>query len=156
MYQLYSIPPAFLWEDIFFRNTKTQIIARLANLGLPVPYTWQVIERLYLSSEVNQPVLAPNALLIATIFVCMYSQPDYNSGCDSARVKYFNGYAFYMIFVVDNPMIYHCIQDYNQLPDCWSFVRLNSGNASSWALCLEKMLFDMAYDAKLIYHQLDL
>jgi hypothetical protein len=125
-------------------------------LGCHVPYTWQVIERLYLSSEVNQPVLAPNALLIATIFVCMYSQPDYNSGCDSARVKYFNVYAIYMIFVVDNPMIYHCIQDYNQLPDCWSFVRLNSGNASSWALCLEKMLFDMAYDAKLIYHQLDL
>jgi hypothetical protein len=88
----------------------------------------------------------------------VYSQPDCDSGWDSAREKYFNGYHLYMISAADSK---HDLPLYPRLQpasrhDAVSLVismmefkqRFNLG-------VVDKMLLDAAHDAEAIYLLLD-
>ncbi len=87
-----------------------------------------------------------------------YSQPDCDSGWDSHREKYFNGYNLYMINACDSP---YDLPLYPRLypgssHDSISFViswtefsqRFNLG-------AVDKMLLDAAHDAEAIYQLID-
>jgi len=66
----------------------------------------------------------------------IYSQPDCNSGWDSAREKYFNGYHLYMLSACDSYSdlpLYPCTLLLDMTQSVWSLVRLNSSNVSPWA-----------------------
>lgn len=88
----------------------------------------------------------------------IYSQPDCDSGWDSHREKYFNGYHLYMIGACDSPY------------DLPLFPRLHLASAHdsvsfvvSWAEfsqrfnmgTVDKMLLDAAHDAEAIYQLID-
>lgn len=87
-----------------------------------------------------------------------YSQPDCDSGWDSHREKYFNGYNLYMISTCDSP---HDLPLYPRLnlASCHDSV----GFVVSWAEfsqrfnlgAVDKMLLDAAHDAEAIYHLID-
>lgn len=88
----------------------------------------------------------------------IYSQPDSNSGWDSSREKYFNGYHLYMINACDSP---HDLPLYPRLhpASCHDSV----GFVVSWTEfsqrfnlgAVDKMLLDAAHDAEAIYQLLD-
>lgn len=88
----------------------------------------------------------------------IYSQPDCDSGWDSAREKYFNGYHLYMISAADSKYdlpLYPRLQPASR-HDAVSLVmsmieckqRFNLG-------VIDKMLLDAAHDAEAIYALLD-
>lgn len=88
----------------------------------------------------------------------IHSQPDCNSGWDSSREKYFNGYYLYMISTSDSPYdlpIYPRLNPASR-HDSVSFViswiefsqRFSLGNT-------DKMLLDAAHDAEAIYKLLN-
>ena len=74
----------------------------------------------------------------------LYSQPDCNSGWDSSRERYFNGYHLYMISTSDSFTIYLYILDCSPLHDTMLsallLVPLNFHNDSPWAQLIEYFL----------------
>lgn len=87
-----------------------------------------------------------------------YSQPDCDSGWDSHREKYFNGYHLYMINACDSPYDLPLYPRLN-LASCHDSVSF----VVSWAEfsqrfnlgAVDKMLLDAAHDAEAIYQLLD-
>lgn len=88
----------------------------------------------------------------------VYAQPDCDSGWDSAREKYFNGYHLYMISAADSP---HDLPLYPRLQptsrhDAVSLVVSAAEFQQRFTLgTVDKMLLDAAHDAEPIYHLLD-
>ncbi|MDQ0221066.1 transposase [Peribacillus cavernae] len=88
----------------------------------------------------------------------LYSQPDCDSGWDSSREKYFNGYHLYMMNASDSP---------NDLPlyprlhpasshDSVSFVLSSVEFTQRFTLgTFDKILLDAAHDAEAIYRLID-
>lgn len=88
----------------------------------------------------------------------LYSQPDCNSGWDSAREKYFNGYHMYMISAADSPYdlpLYPKLQPASR-HDAVSLVISTVEFKQRFTLgTVDKMLLDAAHDAEAIYLLLD-
>lgn len=88
----------------------------------------------------------------------LYSQPDCNSGWDSAREKYFNGYHLYMISAADSK---HDLPLYPRLQpasrhDAVSLVMSTVEFQQRFSLStVDKMLLDAAHDAEAIDMLLD-
>ncbi|MEX2013754.1 MAG: transposase, partial [Parcubacteria group bacterium] len=88
----------------------------------------------------------------------VYSQPDCDSGWDSAREKYFNGYHMYMFNACDSP---HDLPLYPRLHlaschDSVSFVVSMVEFSQRFTLgTLDKILLDAAHDAEAIYTLID-
>ena len=84
----------------------------------------------------------------------IYSQPDCNSGWDSAREKYFNGYHLYMISAADSKYdlpLYPRLQPASR-HDAVSLVVSAVEFKQRFTLgTVEKMLLDAAHDADAIY-----
>jgi len=88
----------------------------------------------------------------------IYSQPDCNSGWDSAREKYFNGYHLYMVSAANS---YYDLPLYPRLHpasrhDAVSLV-VSSVEFKQRVILgtVDKMLLDAAHDAEAIYRLLD-
>ncbi len=83
-----------------------------------------------------------------------YSQPDCDSGWDSARERYFNGYHLYMMNASDSPYdlpLYPRLHPAS-LHDAISFVVTSVEFAQRFTLgTLDKILLDAAHDAEAIY-----
>jgi hypothetical protein len=88
----------------------------------------------------------------------IYSQPDCNSGWDSSREKYFNGYHMYMISAADSK---HDLPLYPRLQpasrhDSVSLIVSTVEFKQRFTLgTVDKMLLDAAHDAEAIYLLLD-
>jgi Transposase DDE domain len=88
----------------------------------------------------------------------LYSQPDCDSGWDSAREKYFNGYHLYMVSAADSQ---HDLPLYPRLHpasrhDAVSLVMSTVEFKQRFTLgTVDKMLLDAAHDAEAIYLLLD-
>lgn len=88
----------------------------------------------------------------------VYSQPDCNSGWDSSREKYFNGYDMYMINACDSP---HDLPLYPRLNpaslhDSVGFVISSVEFTQRFTLgTIDKILLDAAHDADAIYTLID-
>ena len=88
----------------------------------------------------------------------IYSQPDCNSGWDSAREKYFNGYHLYMVSAANS---YYDLPLYPRLHpasrhDAVSLVVSSVEFKQRFTLgTVDKMLLDAAHDAEAIYRLLD-
>lgn len=84
----------------------------------------------------------------------LYSQPYCNSGWDSAREKYFNGYHLYMISAADSKYdlpLYPRLQPASRL-DAVSLVLSSVEFKQRFTLgTVDKMLLDAAHDAEPIY-----
>ncbi|AIQ14365.1 transposase [Paenibacillus durus] len=84
----------------------------------------------------------------------LYSQPDCDSGWDSARERYFNGYHLYMLTAANSP---HDLPLYPKLQpasrhDALSFVVSTVEFSQRFTLgMVDKMLLDAAHDAGAIY-----
>lgn len=88
----------------------------------------------------------------------IYSQPDCNSGWDSAREKFFNGYHLYMVSAADSRYdlpLYPRLQPASR-HDSVSLVISGAEFKQRFTLgTVKKMLLDAAHDAEPIYHLLD-
>lgn len=87
-----------------------------------------------------------------------YSQPDCDSGWDSHREKYFNGYHLYMINACDSPYDLPLYPRFNlaSCHDAVSFVVSGAEFSQRFNLgAVDKMLLDAAHDAEAIYQLLD-
>lgn len=88
----------------------------------------------------------------------IYSQPDCNSGWDSARERYFNGYHMYMISAADSAYdlpLYPRLQPASR-HDAVSLVVSTVEFQQRFTLgTVDKMLLDAAHDAESIYLLLD-
>lgn len=88
----------------------------------------------------------------------LYSQPDCDSGWDSARERYFNGYHLYMISAADSPYdlpLYPRLQPASQ-HDGVSLVRSVTEFQQRFTLgAVDKILLDAAHDTEAIYKLLD-
>ena len=88
----------------------------------------------------------------------LYSQPDCNSGWDSSREKYFNGYHLYMLSAADSPYdlpLYPRLQPASR-HDAISLVVSSHEFHQRFTLgTVDKMLLDAAHDAEAIYVLLD-
>jgi hypothetical protein len=88
----------------------------------------------------------------------LYAQPDCDSGWDSAREKYFNGYHLYMVSAADSK---HDLPLYPRLHpasrhDAVSLVMSTVEFKQRFTLgTVDKMLLDAAHDAEAIYLLLD-
>lgn len=88
----------------------------------------------------------------------LYSQPDCNSGWDSSREKYYNGYSLYMISACDSPYdlpLYPRLHPASR-HDSVSFVTGSIEFAQRFTLgTVSKFLLDAAHDAEAIYELLE-
>ena len=88
----------------------------------------------------------------------IYSQPDCDSGWDSAREKYFNGYHLYMISAADSrydlPM-YPRLQPASRHDSVSLVVSAVEFKQRFTLGTVERMLLDAAHDAEAIYHLMD-
>ena len=88
----------------------------------------------------------------------IYSQPDCNSGWDSSREKYFNGYHLYMISAADSRYdlpLYPRLQPASR-HDSVSLIASSVEFKQRFTLgTVEKMLLDSAHDAEAIYHLME-
>lgn len=88
----------------------------------------------------------------------IYSQPDCDSGWDSSREKYFNGYHLYVMSACDSP---HDLPLYPRLHlaschDSVSFVVSSVEFMQRFTLgTFDKILLDAAHDAEAIYRLID-
>lgn len=88
----------------------------------------------------------------------IYSQPDCDSGWDSSRERYFNGYHLYMMNACDSP---HDLPLYPRLHlaschDSVSFVLSSVELTQRFTLgTFDKILLDAAHDAEAIYQLID-
>jgi hypothetical protein len=87
-----------------------------------------------------------------------FSQPDCNSGWDSSRDRYFNGYHLYMLSASDSPYdlpLYPRLQPASR-HDSISLVASSIEFSQRFTLgTIDKMLLDAAHDAEAIYKLLD-
>ncbi len=88
----------------------------------------------------------------------LYSQPDCNSGWDSSRAKFFNGYHLYMLSASDSKYdlpLYPRLQPASR-HDSVSFVASMIGFSQRNTLGrIDKVLLDAAHDAEAIYELLE-
>ena len=88
----------------------------------------------------------------------IYSQPDCNSGWDSSREKFFNGYHLYMISAADSHYdlpLYPRLQPASR-HDAVSLVISSCEFKQRFTLgTVDRILLDAAHDADAIYHLLD-
>lgn len=150
--------------DRLFHFFQTQILAISAKLGLlgdinslsvagdGTPITTSVYPRSKLTCDCRaQGIANCNHSRI-------YSQPDCNSGWDSSREKYFNGYHLYMISAVDSPYdlpLYPRLQPASR-HDAVSLVVSSTEFKQRFTLgTVDRMLLDSAHDADAIYLLLD-
>ena len=88
----------------------------------------------------------------------IYSQPDCNSGWDSSREKYFNGYHLYMLSAADSHYdlpLYPRLQPASR-HDAVSLVVSSCEFKQRFTLgTVDRMLLDAAHDAESIYHLLE-
>ncbi|MHB0968118.1 MAG: transposase [Bellilinea sp.] len=151
-------------SDRLFHFFQTQILAISAKLGLlgnmnalslagdGTPVVTAAYSRSQSTCDCRAQGLAP----------CnhprIYSQPDCNSGWDSAREKYFNGYHLYMLSASDSPYdlpLYPRLQPASR-HDAVSLVVSAVEFKQRFTLgTVEKMLLDAAHDAEAIYHLMD-
>lgn len=85
----------------------------------------------------------------------IYSQPDCNSGWDSAREKYFNGYHLYMLSAADSQYdlpLYPRLQPASRHDSVSLVVSAVEFKQRFTLGTVEKMLLDAAHDAEAIYH----
>ena len=151
-------------SDRLFHFFQTQILAISANLGLlgdmnalttagdGTPIATSALPRSKSTCQCRAQGLAD----------CnhprIYSQPDCNSGWDSSREKYFNGYHLYMISAANS---YYDLPLYPRLQpasrhDAVSLVVSSVEFKQRFTLgTVEKMLLDAAHDAEAIYLLLD-
>ena len=151
-------------SDRLFHFFQTQILAISANLGLlgdmnaltaagdGTPIVTSALPRSKSTCQCRAQGLAD----------CnhprIYSQPDCNSGWDSSREKYFNGYHLYMISAANS---YYDLPLYPRLQpasrhDAVSLVVSSVEFKQRFTLgTVEKMLLDAAHDAEAIYLLLD-
>jgi len=88
----------------------------------------------------------------------IYSQPDCNSGWDSAREKYFNGYHLYMISAADSQYdlpLYPRLQPASRHDSVSLVVSAIEFKQRFTLGTVEKMLLDAAHDAEAIYLLMD-
>ena len=88
----------------------------------------------------------------------IYSQPDCNSGWDSAREKYFNGYHLYMISAADSRYdlpLYPRLQPASRHDSVSLVVSAVEFKQRFTLGTVEKMLLDAAHDSEAIYHLMD-
>ena len=88
----------------------------------------------------------------------IYSQPDCNSGWDSARVKYFNGYHLYMISAANSPYdlpLYPRLQPASRHDSISLVVSAIEFKQRFTLGTVGKILLDAAHDAEAIYHLFD-
>ena len=151
-------------SDRLFHFFQTQIIAISAKLGLlgninslsvagdGTPIVTSVYPR-------SKPTCNCRAQGLANCnHSRIYSQPDCNSGWDSSREKYFNGYHLYMISAVDSHYdlpLYPRLQPASR-HDAISLVVSSCEFKQRFTLgTVNRMLLDAAHDADAIYHLLD-
>lgn len=88
----------------------------------------------------------------------LFSQPDCNSGWDSSREKYYNGYSLYMISACDSKYdlpLYPRLQPASR-HDSVSFVTASIEFAQRFTLgTTNRFLLDAAHDAEAIYELLE-
>jgi len=88
----------------------------------------------------------------------IYSQPDCNSGWDSAREKYFNGYHLYMISAADSRYdlpLYPRLQPASRHDSVSLVVSAVEFKQRFTLGTVGKMLLDAAHDSEAIYHLMD-
>ena len=88
----------------------------------------------------------------------IHSQPDCNSGWDSAREKYFNGYHLYMISTADSRYdlpLYPRLQPASRHDSVSLVVSAVEFKQRFTLGTVEKMLLDAAHDAEAIYLLMD-
>jgi len=151
-------------SDRLFHFFQTQILARSAHLGL-------LGDRNALSvAGDGTPVVTAAYPRSKSTCNCraqglancnhprIYSQPDCNSGWDSAREKFFNGYHLYMLSATDSHYdlpLYPRLQPASR-HDAVSLVVSAVEFKQRFTLgTVGKMLLDAAHDAEAIYHLLD-
>ena len=85
----------------------------------------------------------------------IYSQPDYNSGWDSSREKYFNGYHLYMMSASNSQYdlpLYPRLQPASRHDSVSLVVSMVEFKQRFTLGTVEKILLDSAHDAEAIYH----
>lgn len=153
-----------LSTDRLFDFFQSQILAVSAKLGLLGD-----VNRLNVAGD-GTPVVTSSHIRSKATCNCraqgiancwhprIYSQPDIDSGWDSHREKYFNGYHLYMMNACDSPYDLPLYPRLNPASnhDAVNFVvswtefsqRFNLG-------AIDKMLLDAAHDAEAIYQLID-
>lgn len=151
-------------SDRLFHFFQTQILAISANLGLLGDMSalsvagdgTPVVTAAYPRSKSTCQCRAQG--LADCNHPRIYSQPDCNSGWDSSREKFFNGYHLYMISASDSHYdlpLYPRLQPASR-HDAISLVISSVEFKQRFTLgTVEKMLLDAAHDAEAIYHLLD-
>lgn len=150
--------------DRLFQFFQTQILARSANLGLLGDMTsfsvagdgTPIVTAAYPRSKSTCDCRAQG--LANCNHPRIYSQPDCNSGWDSARIKYFNGYHLYMLSATDSPYdlpLYPKLQPASRHDSISLVVSAIEFKQRFTLGTVGKMLLDAAHDAEPIYHLLD-
>lgn len=88
----------------------------------------------------------------------IYSQPDCDSGWDSSREKYFNGYHLYMISAADSKHdlpLYPRLQPASRHDAVSLVISMTEFNQRFNLGIVDKMLLDAAHDAEAIYTLID-
>ena len=83
-----------------------------------------------------------------------FSQPDCNSGWDSSREKYFNGYHLYMLSASDSPYdlpLYPRLNPASRHDSLSLLATLNEFSQRYTLSTIDKILLDAAHDAEAIY-----
>ena len=87
-----------------------------------------------------------------------YSQPDIDTGYDSSRMLYYNGYHLYLFTACDSPHDLPVFATFNKASrhDSVSFLITLKKFHHRFEICdVNKILLDAAHDAKAIYNLLD-
>jgi hypothetical protein len=150
--------------DRLFEFFQTQILSVSANLGLlgdlsalslagdGTPIVTASIAR-------SKPTCTCHAQgLTDCIHPRIYSQPDCDSGWDSSREKYFNGYHLYMISAADSKYdlpLYPKLQPASRHDAVSLVISMIEFNQRFKLGIVDKMLLDAAHDAEAIYLLLD-
>ena len=88
----------------------------------------------------------------------IYSQPDINSGWDSSRELFYNGYDLYMLTACDSPNdlpLYPKLNKASMHDSIGFLLTLNDFTHRFNIASIDKILLDAAHDAKAIYKLLD-
>ncbi|GAU80091.1 transposase [Fusibacter sp. 3D3] len=89
----------------------------------------------------------------------IYSQPDSNSGWDSSREKYFNGYHLYMLSACDSHYdlpLYPSLNPASRHDSISLLITLRDFSQRYTLSPVQRILLDAAHDAKAIYEVLDI
>ena len=151
-------------SDRLFHFFQTQILATSAKLGL-----LGNIDALSVAGD-GTPIVTSAYIRSKPTCDCraqgitdckhsrLYSQPDCNSGWDSSREKYFNGYHLYMLSAADSPYdlpLYPRLQPASRHDAISLVISAHEFHQRFTLGTVDKMLLDAAHDAEAIYVLLD-